>query len=166
MKISLIGPMASGKSTIGQCLAKKLKLPFYDTDQLVETKMHRSVSEIFAQMGEAIFRQLETEVLVELFAKSEDCVIATGGGIIKSPQNRQLLKEQTQVFFLDVSIAEQLKRVEGDCSRPILMVANREEKLQDLRRERLSLYQEIAQHTLMVDGLPPEILALQIQKGL
>ena len=166
MKISLIGPMASGKSTIGKYLSQKLHLPFYDTDQLIETKMDCSVSEIFAHMGEDTFRQLETKTLGELLAQDQDCIIATGGGMIKNPYNRKRLKEQTQVFFLDISIEEQLKRIEGDCSRPILMVANRVEKLHDLRRERHALYQETAHHTLTVDEATPETLALQIKKAL
>ncbi|MCX7123639.1 MAG: shikimate kinase [Gammaproteobacteria bacterium] len=163
MKISLIGPMAAGKSTVGHDLAQKLALPLYDTDTEIEKKMHATVSQIFAERGEATFRQLESDVLLELLSKQEDCIIATGGGIIKAASNRTFLKTQTLVFFLDVSISEQLKRTEGDHTRPILNGVNREDKLTHLRSERWTLYQETAHHILIVDQLNPEALALQIQ---
>jgi shikimate kinase len=164
MRISLIGPMASGKSTVGKHLAQHLKLPFYDTDSLIETRMQISINDIFAQYGEATFRQLETETLKALFAKTEDCVIATGGGIIKIAKNRHLLKQHSKVFFLDISIAEQLKRVEGDSTRPILRVPNPEQKLRELREERLAWYQESADYTLQVDKTSLDALASHIQK--
>ncbi len=166
MKISLIGSMASGKSTVGQCLAKKLNLPFYDTDTLIESKMGCSVSDIFAQHGETRFRKLETETLTHLLTQPEDCIIATGGGIIKNPLHRSLLKKHSRVVFLDVSITTQLQRVEHDTSRPILMVDNRTQKLEILRQERLPLYQETAHYTLQVDLLDPDQLAQKIQDNI
>ena len=99
MKISLIGPMAAGKSTVGKLLAQHLTWPFYDTDSLIETEMQCSISDIFKHHGEAKFRQLETLTLQKLFSTPENCIIATGGGIIHNPENRQLLRTHSAVFL-------------------------------------------------------------------
>ncbi len=162
MKISLIGAMASGKTTIGILLAKKLKFRLHDTDSVIETKLGMSVSDIFATHGEQKFRALETETLKDLFTHPDNMIIATGGGIIKNLENRKLLKENSKVFFLDISVAEQLKRTEGDTTRPLLMVSNREEKLKFLRAERISFYQETAHHIIAVDGFTPEEITKDI----
>lgn len=155
MKISLIGPMACGKTTIGRSLAARLNIPFYDTDHLIELKAAHTVSEIFALMGETKFRMLETEVLKDLLANPDDMIIATGGGIIKDAENRALLHQHSRVLFLDISVAEQLKRTEGDTMRPLLMVGDKEKVLTALRLERQHWYQEIAHCSIQVDHLSP-----------
>ncbi len=159
MRISLIGPMAAGKSTVGQLLADRLHWPFYDTDTLIETARGKSISQIFAEEGEDFFRNLETIFLKKLLTQPESMVIATGGGIVKKLENRSLLQTHSQVVFLDLPVTEQLQRTAGDTSRPILMVENKVERLEALRQERLPLYQEIASLTLQTHQAAPEELA-------
>lgn len=156
MKIVLVGGMAAGKTTLGQALANQKGIPFYDTDSLIETKVGMAVTDIFKNLGEVKFRDLETEVLRELLDSKGNCVISTGGGIIKKFENRILLQDGAYVIFLDVSVEEQLRRTEGDTGRPLLMVQDKEATLQTLREERFAWYQSVAQSTIAVDGLSPE----------
>jgi len=165
-KISLIGAMAAGKTTVGQKLAQKFALPFYDTDAIIVNKTGLSILEIFARYGESKFRELETQVLEALFALPGPAVIATGGGIISNAKNRKLLQEHSQVIFLDISVQEQLQRTENDLTRPLLVHTDKETTLTLLRAERLSLYQQISDHCLYVDGLPIDVIISELVRTL
>ena len=151
MKISIIGPMAAGKTTIGRLLAQKYQWPFYDTDQLIEAKLGMSVSAIFTRLGEAKFRRLEAEILSDVFAQTSDLIIATGGGIVIEALNRSLLQAHSKILFLDISVAQQLKRTEGDTTRPLLLQVDKEAQLRALARARVPLYEELADQRIGVD---------------
>lgn len=153
MKISLIGAMASGKTTIGKILSEKFDLEFFDTDLLIEQKIQTSIVTFFSNHGEEKFRNLETEILNNLITAKADSIIATGGGIIKRLENRRLLKDNSQVIFLNISITEQLRRTEANKTRPLLMVNDKEERLRSLNKERFHLYVETAHNQIDVDGL-------------
>lgn len=152
MKIALIGGPASGKTTVGQLLSKALALPCFDTDHLVEAKAGQSIASLFAEKGEVAFRDLETEALKSLL-EGEDCIIATGGGIIKKAENRKRL-EQAFVVYLNVSVPVQLQRTEGDSTRPLLIGRDKEAILTKLRSERDFLYQSIANIIVDADQKP------------
>jgi len=128
--VALIGMPGSGKSTTGRELARRLGRAFFDTDALVEERAGKSIPRIFEEDGEDAFRRLETAVLREV-SKESGAVIATGGGIVKRPENRRLLRQNSVLVFLDR--ATESLPVEG---RP-LSVKNGAEALAG---ERLPLY--------------------------
>jgi shikimate kinase len=144
--IYLVGPMGSGKTTIGQRLAQKLGMVFLDNDHELQEQTGASVNLIFDLEGEAGFRNRETDMLKKLAAR-KNVVVATGGGTILSPENRKLLESTGIVVYLRTSISQQIKRLSRDKSRPLLQSGDRREKLARLAKERNPLYEEIAQIT-------------------
>jgi len=147
MRLLIIGPMASGKSTIGLKLASRLNLDFIDTDQQVEDRAGAEISWIFDIEGEIGFRIREEEVLKEACLKDET-VISTGGGIILEENNRKLISESGVVIYLEVSIQTQLERTLMDKSRPLLDNKDKEQTLKNLKKQRTPLYEEIANITI------------------
>ncbi len=147
MRLLIIGPMASGKSTIGLKLASRLNLDFIDTDQQVEDRAGAEISWIFDIEGEIGFRIREEEVLKEACLKDE-AVISTGGGIILEENNRKLISESGVVIYLEVSIQTQLERTLMDKSRPLLDNKDKEQTLKNLKKQRTPLYEEIANITI------------------
>ena len=141
--IFLIGPMGSGKTTIGKQLAKQFGLEFYDCDHELERLTGASVNLIFDLEGEAGFRLREKEVLKRLSAKT-GVLIATGGGTVCHEENRLLLRSRGFVVYLKTSIKIQLKRLSQDKSRPLLQAEDRAKRLLDLARVRNPLYDDTA----------------------
>ena len=147
MRLILIGPMASGKSTVGKRLAKRLNLNFIDIDEEVEKAAGVSISWIFDVEGEQKFRERESKELINSL-KSEDSVVATGGGIVLTEENRNILKKGT-VIYLEVSIQSQLERTLNDNKRPLLQgKENKEETLRDLKEIREPLFKQCANMTI------------------
>ena len=130
--IFLIGMPGAGKSTIGKILSENLFLPFYDADIYLESSIGKSISSLFIQ-GEDIFRDIETEILKKLVLKK--AIIATGGGVIVRKENRELLKKEGFVFFIDRKIDIQKEY------RPLL---RKGVSLESLYEERFPLYKEVA----------------------
>jgi shikimate kinase len=141
--IFLIGPMGSGKTTIGKQLAKMLALDFYDCDHELERITGASVNLIFDVEGEAGFRLRETRLLSQLSAK-KGVLISTGGGVVCSDENRRLLQSRGFVVYLKTSIEKQLKRLSQDKSRPLLQAEDKTQRLLDLARVRNPLYDATA----------------------
>lgn len=141
--IFLIGPMGSGKTSIGQRLADMFELEFLDCDHELEERTGASVSLIFDVEGEEGFRERETRMLEELSAR-EGVLIATGGGVILRERNRELLRERGLVVYLNTPVSWQLRRLRRDKSRPLLQTPDRKEKLMRLAEERNPLYAELA----------------------
>ena len=152
MKIFLIGPMGSGKSTIGKVLSEKLEDDFYDTDKLVEKVVGKKIKEIFEQNGEQYFRLKESEEL-DKTRKLKNAVIATGGGIIENEKNRLFLKEEKKVIFLDSSIERQYDRTKESQKRPLLNNGDSMKILKNLYQKRLSFYQEVSKLKISMDNL-------------
>ena len=149
--IILIGPMGTGKTAVGRQLARQLGVPFIDSDAEIERVAGVDIPYIFEQEGEAGFRQREREVLAEL-CQREPIVLATGGGAILAPENRQVLKASGVVVFLQTSVAQQLQRVGNGRGRPLLKGVDMAQRLEDLRRTREPLYRETADITLSTDN--------------
>jgi shikimate kinase len=141
--IFLIGPMGSGKTTIGRHLAKKFGLEFYDCDHELEKLTGASVNLIFDLEGEAGFRSRESRLLEQLTAKN-GVLIATGGGTVCNEENRRLLRSRGLVVYLKTNINNQLKRLSKDKSRPLLQADDRKQRLTDLATVRNPFYDATA----------------------
>jgi shikimate kinase len=136
--IALIGFMAVGKSAVGRNLAKRLNRRFVDLDRMIERNAAMKVREIFAQKGEAYFRQLEKQALASVLA-GQGLVIATGGGVVLDDDNLALLRERTLLICLSAPTETILKRVGDGTTRPLLKGADRRQRVEELlegRRER------------------------------
>jgi len=147
----LIGPMGAGKSTIGRQLARALGLKFIDSDREIEVRTGVDIPLIFELEGESGFRKREQEVIDELSA-TPDIVLATGGGAVLDPQNRQNLVSRGNVIYLQTSVDQQLQRTAHDRNRPLLQTDDPRGKLEQLLAERDPLYREIADIVIETDG--------------
>jgi shikimate kinase len=141
--IFLIGPMGSGKTSIGKHLAKMFGLKFYDCDHELERLTGASVNLIFDLEGETGFRLRETGMLNQLTEKN-GVLIATGGGAVCNEDNRRMLRSRGFVVYLKTSVDHQLKRLSHDKSRPLLQAEDRAQRLVDLARVRNPLYETTA----------------------
>ena len=139
----LVGPMGSGKSSIGRRLAQRLDLPFIDVDHEIERITGASIPLIFELEGEAGFRERERAVLARICA-GHGQVIATGGGAVLLPANRELMPARGFVVHLSVTLDNQLRRLARDRSRPLLQRPDRRELLHQLAEERGPLYAAVA----------------------
>ena len=149
--IYLIGPMGTGKTAVGKSLARQLGVPFVDSDAEIERVAGVDIPYIFEEEGEAGFRQRERDALAAL-CQREPIVLATGGGAILSPENRELLKATGVVVFLQTSIAQQKLRVGNGRGRPLLKGVNLAQRLEQLREQREPLYRETADIVLVTDN--------------
>lgn len=117
--IVLIGFMGSGKSTVGKVLAPRLGKKFVDLDHMIVERAGRSIADIFATDGEAAFRQMESQVLADVLANTEQ-VISTGGGAVLAEANRQLMRENGLVVWLRTDVDVLIQRMQYDTTRPLL----------------------------------------------
>jgi shikimate kinase len=137
--IYLIGLMGAGKTTIGKQLAKALKLPFYDSDKAIEESTGVDISTIFEFEGEEGFRDREQKMIQKL-TQLQGIVLATGGGAILREENRNSLKDNGYVVYLQCSVDRILERTRRDTQRPLLRTDNPRERLQQLFEQRQPLY--------------------------
>ncbi|MBL0422328.1 shikimate kinase [Ramlibacter sp. AW1] len=145
--IALIGLPGSGKTTIGRQLARRLGLPFVDTDEAIEQELGCSIRDFFEAEGEVAFRDVESRVLHRL-TEGPPCLLSTGGGIVLRPENRQRLREACRVVYLRASANDLFRRLRHDQKRPLLQVADPLERLKALEAERGPLYRETAHFTV------------------
>ncbi|MDO9144956.1 shikimate kinase [Rhodoferax sp.] len=157
MRISLIGLPGSGKSTVGRQLARRLQLPFFDSDHVIEQRLGCSIREYFEREGEVRFRDIEASVIDEL-TQNQAAVLSTGGGAVLRPENRQNLRSRTQVVYLNSSPDDLFRRLRHDKSRPLLQVADPLQRLRDLYAQRDPLYRETAH--FQVDTGRPSVATL------
>ena len=150
MRIFIVGPMASGKSTLGKKLAQTLEIDFLDTDNEIEKRAGAEISWIFEVEGEEGFRERERKAL-QKSAEKDNVVISTGGGIVTIEENRDLMIAKGKVVYLKTPIEIQLKRTENDKKRPLLSQGSREQTLRALKKERDPQYEEIADITINQD---------------
>ena len=147
----LLGFMGSGKTTI----ARKLDSDFVDMDALLEDRLGMPIARFFEEKGEAAFRQLEEEVLSDLL--KTDKVISTGGGIVISPRNRVLLKENSDNVYLKADFETLYQRISADKGnqRP-LFLKNSKEDLAEIFKKRQAWYEEVASQIVDVSSLNPD----------
>ncbi len=142
--------MGAGKSSIGRQLARRLGRPFLDSDREIEERTGVDISTIFEYEGEEGFRRREAKVIDEL-SQQQGIVMATGGGAVLRPENRDRLSARGFVVYLHASIDTQLARTARDNSRPLLQTDDRRSRLQTLMDERDPLYREIADLVIDTD---------------
>jgi len=164
-RIFLIGPMGSGKSTVGKSLARKLQFEFFDSDREIEARCGVDIPTIFEFEGETGFRKREKKVLDEL-TQIKNVVVATGGGAILNRSNRKILRERGHVILLSVDIEEQIRRVSLNRNRPLLQVGDVEAKLRTLMDERRSLYESTAHHAVSTDSSRMQNVVARITRHL
>ncbi|MBF6348607.1 shikimate kinase [Nocardia flavorosea] len=152
-RVVLIGPPGAGKTTIGRKLARELGVELYDTDAGIEETSGRSIPEIFAGDGEPGFRRLEEEVVGRALHNQRG-VVSLGGGAVLSESTRALLRECT-VVYLEISIAEGLRRTGATNTRPLLGGADPDTKYREIMRIRRPLYREVASVRVRTDGRSP-----------
>lgn len=147
----LLGFMGAGKSTI----ARGLDPNYLDMDALIEKRLGMSIAEFFAEKGEEVFRQVESEVLAELLQR--DQVVSTGGGVVISQRNRDLLKTNSDNIYLKADFETLYQRISADKDnqRP-LFFNNSKEELAAIFQERQAWYEEVASRVLDVTKLSPE----------
>lgn len=163
--IILIGPMGSGKSTIGNLLSKKLHREFIDSDHFIEHKTGVDIPRIFDVEGEEGFRQRETDALKEL-SQLNDIVLATGGGSVIKKENQHILNSAGFIVFLDTSIHQQMHRLKKDKKRPLLQTDDPKSKLEELLKQRKPIYQELADFTIKTDHKYAKSILNEIIKNL
>jgi shikimate kinase len=163
--IFLIGPMGSGKSAVGKALAKLRGLDFIDSDVEIERRTGVDIPFIFEKEGEAGFRQREREVIEDL-TTWPGIVLATGGGAILLPENREWLASRGTVVYLEASVAQQVERTRHGRHRPLLLATDPAVRLAELMVEREPLYRSIARITVPTDRRKVQTVAEQIAEGL
>ena len=164
--ISLIGLPGSGKSTVGRQLARRLQLPFFDSDHVIEQQLGCSIRAYFEREGEASFRDVEESVIDELTGLAAG-VLSTGGGSVLRPANRQHLRQRGHVVYLRSSPEELFRRLRHDVNRPLLQVPDPLGRLRDLYAQRDPLYRETA-HFIVETGSPSvstlvNMIAMQLE---
>lgn len=153
--------MGAGKSTIGRLLAKELKLQFKDSDKEIEQRTGADIPWIFDVEGEQGFREREQSMIAELCELS-GVVIATGGGVVLRPENRQALRAGGRVIYLHASVEQQLDRTSRDRNRPLLRNSDPAKVLANLMQIRDPLYREIADVIIETDERPPRMVVQEI----
>ncbi|OGB29756.1 MAG: shikimate kinase [Burkholderiales bacterium RIFCSPLOWO2_12_FULL_61_40] len=152
MTFALIGLPGSGKTTVGRQLARRLQLPFVDSDHAIEQRIGCSIREFFEREGEANFRDIEEDV-IDTLTQVPGRVLSTGGGAVLRSANRQYLRDRGRVIYLKSSPEELFRRLRHDVNRPLLQVADPMARLRDLYAQRDPLYRETA-HFVMETGRP------------
>ncbi len=167
MLISLVGMPGSGKSTVGRHLARQLALRFVDSDTEIEKRIGMPIRDFFAVEGEDRFRGIEQDVIDELTSSpghpghpghAGGMVLATGGGAVLRPSNRDALHSRSHVFYLRSTPEELSRRLRHDTHRPLLQVDDPQRRLRELFRERDPLYRRTAH--FVVESARPSVPAL------
>lgn len=155
--IVLVGMMGSGKSSVGRRLAGRLGLPFVDADTEIETAAHMTIPEIFAQRGEAEFREGERRVISRVLTTRAPLVLATGGGAFMNAETRERVKELGISVWLKAEPDVLMRRVRKRSNRPLLQTADPEATLRRMLSEREPVY-ALADITILSSDEPHEVV--------
>lgn len=154
MKIVLIGYRGTGKSSVGKRLARKLKAPFYDTDDLIEASAGRSIGDIVSEEGWACFRRLEKEIIQEVASRKKG-VVASGGGAVMDEENAVVLKKNGTLIWLDANVETIMQRIHTDSQnrtkRPPLSDDGLHKETVDILEKRLPVYRGLADYSVNTD---------------
>ncbi len=164
--VVLVGMPGSGKSTIARALSRRLQLALADSDQAIEQRLGCTIRSYFDSHGEAAFRDVEEAVIDELTRRGASLVLATGGGAVLRPVNRQRLRERGTVIYLRSSPEQLFKRLRHDTKRPLLQVADPLKRLRALYDERDPLYRECAHFVVDTHGSSLPMLVNRIMMQL
>jgi len=160
----LVGPRGSGKSTVGRLLARRLGWGFVDADARLEERAGMTIREVFEREGEVGFRERESSALSEL-AELDAHVIATGGGVVLRPENRERMARRGAIVYLTADVETLWRRTSGDAStaerRPALAGGGREE-VERVVAAREAIYRSCAQLVAVTEGKTPEEVAGEI----
>ncbi|MEN9292218.1 MAG: hypothetical protein RL288_14 [Actinomycetota bacterium] len=146
----LIGPPGAGKSSIGKSLAKRMNLNFIDTDELIENRSGKKISDIFLEDGEAGFRALEKESVLEALRQANS-IISLGGGAVLDSETQSVLREMNRVVYLEVSISNAAPRIGFNRDRPLLLGNPRQQWL-SLMEHRKPIYESLAKYQVSTDN--------------
>ncbi len=160
LNVYLVGMMGAGKTTVGELLAQELGYKFFDTDTLITQVSKKSISDIFAEEGEAVFRSIESQVLGEISSYTR-LVVATGGGIVTIRQNWSYL-QQGLVVWLDAPISLLLERLQSDRTRPLLQTPNPAQRLQEIFAQRQVMYAQADLKISLNELQTPAIITTKI----
>ena len=164
-RLSLVGPMASGKTTLGRLLARQLGLQFVDSDHEIERRNGVSIATIFDIEGEDAFRDREERAIDELMDR-QGVLVATGGGVVLREANRIRLRQESLVLFLNPDLETQIKRTLTDRKRPLLQGKDKAAVLKEMRVARYPLYRQVADIEIPVDNRPGKKMMDSILKRL
>lgn len=158
-RVVLVGPPGAGKSTIGRRLARAMNLPLVDSDDLIAKGEGKPTGEVYVELGEERFRDVEAEYVARSLASGG--VVSLGGGAVVTESTRRLLKAHN-VVWIDVSVEEGVRRTAGNDSRPVLHSDDPEARYRALLKEREPFYREVAMHRVRTDSRPPGRLVAEI----
>lgn len=165
MNLYLIGYRGSGKTTVAAELSSLLSLPWVDADQKLVETAGKTIAQIFAEIGEPGFRDLESQTLKTLASKGEQ-IVALGGGVILRPENREILKQTGKTVWLTAPPEVLAERIQQDAAtkanRPSLTSQGVLGEIQTVLQQRLPLYKEAADWSIAVDQYSPPEVARQI----
>jgi shikimate kinase len=161
----LVGPMGAGKSAVGRQLARLLHMAFVDSDDEIEARTGVDIAFIFEKEGEEGFRKREAKVIDDLSSR-DGIVLATGGGAVIDPQNRNFLGARGFVVYLFTSVDQQVARTQKGRERPMLANGDSREILEELMAVRDPMYREIADLTVQTDGRKVKAVANEIVENL
>jgi len=162
--VVLVGPMGTGKTTIGKMLAKEMHFEFKDSDREIEERSGADIPWIFDVEGEVGFRARERAVIEEL-SQVPDIIVATGGGAVASPENQHFLKCHGFVVYLHTSIEQQYLRTRKDRKRPLLQSKDPKTVLQNLMAVREPIYRSLADYVISTDQKRPKAVVREIIKA-
>lgn len=164
-KIVLIGPPGAGKSSVGRALSKELSMPFVDSDSEIEKVAGKTISEIFVDDGEQVFRKMEVEIVGKLLTDFTGVIALGGGAPITLETQQKLESNDFPIIFIDVSISQAANRVGFNKDRPLLLINPRQQWL-NLMNNRRPIYERLASEIVSSDNKKPVEVAKIISEKL
>jgi shikimate kinase len=162
MNIVLIGYRGTGKSVVGRILARRLEMEYVGMDAAIVERAGMAIPQIVEERGWPGFRDLETQVALDL-AGRDNLIVDTGGGVIERPENIPALEKNGRIFWLKASVDTIVRRIQGDDQRPALTEGKSfTEEVAEVLERRVARYQEAARYAIDTDPLTPEAVADEV----